>query len=516
MAEPELRSNLVQTMSGAKSTLATADFPHLFGALPEGIIHAAHEAIVTVDEAQRIVMMNPAAERMFACSVHEALGSDLSRFIPARHRDAHAAHVREFSESGVAERSMGTRGRVTGLRANGQEFPAAAAISRVQTTGEFGSRHFYTALLRDLSVEQGLEHELRVLQRRFQLVFEMAPVAFCILDGERILATNRAFEVLLDRPAASSERGASLFDILGAEARPQLEPLLARATSRRAGEPVVDQGVLTLDGGQRVFEVGLATLPDNGRTALQLVLTDVTQRNAERAELEHSRHELRQLSASVVRARESARLHIARELHDELGQRLSALKLDLASLDPADGAPGFGERVTGMFNMLDETMTAVRRITADLRPLMLDDLGLNAALEWLARESARRMGIEVTVRLGEHDPRLDGEATIAVYRIVQEALTNAARHSRATDVHIELHESGGELALTVQDNGVGFATGAIRKPGSFGLLGIRERAQLLGGSMQTENPLVGGARVTVRLPLRGAAEPGGTLAQATP
>ena len=157
-----------------------------------------------------------------------------------------------------------------------------------------------------------------------------------------------------------------------------------------------------------------------------------------------------------------------------------------------------------MLGMLDETMTAVRRIAADLRPLMLDDLGLNAALEWLARESARRMGFEVTVRLGQHDPALDKDGTIAVYRIVQEALTNVVRHAHATAVRIELRESRGELVLTVQDNGVGFTLEAARKPASFGLLGIRERAQLLGGSMQTDNPLVGGARITVRLPLLGA------------
>jgi two-component system, NarL family, sensor histidine kinase UhpB len=137
---------------------------------------------------------------------------------------------------------------------------------------------------------------------------------------------------------------------------------------------------------------------------------------------------------------------------------------------------------------------------------MLDDLGLNAALEWLARESARRMGIEITVRLGSHDPALDSDGTIAVYRIVQEALTNAARHARATDVRIELRESGTELVLTVQDNGVGFAPDAARKPGSFGLLGIRERAQLLGGSMHIDNPLAGGARIRVRLPLHAQRE----------
>lgn len=354
----------------------------------------------------------------------------------------------------------------------------------------------------DAGHEPNVQLELQALQRRFQLAFEMAPVAFCILDGERIIATNRAFEMLFDRPAGSSSAETSIYSLLGSEARPQLDPVLAQAASGRAGDPVAHECVLTLGAGRRMLEVALAALPDAGRSTLQMALSDVTKRILESAELEHSRHELRQLSASMARAREGARLHIARELHDELGQRLSALKLDLASLDPADDAAGFAERVAAMLGMLDETMTAVRRIAADLRPLMLDDLGLIAALEWLARDSARRMGIEVTVHLGQQDPALGNEATTAVYRIVQEALTNVARHARATDVRIELREAAGEVVLTVQDNGVGFAPEAARKPGSFGLLGIRERAQLLGGSMHTENPLGGGARITVRLPLR--------------
>jgi two-component system, NarL family, sensor histidine kinase UhpB len=478
--------------------------PHSLEALPAGIIHAAFEAIVTVDEAQRIVMMNPAAERIFGCAAQQALGCDLGRFIAPRNRGAHAEHVRRFGVTGVSERPMGARGRVIGLRANGQEFPAEATILRVDTRDESGPRRFYTALLRDLSVEQGLEHELDALQRRFRLTFEMAPVAFCILDGERVLVANHAFNVLFDRPEGRASQEVSIYEVLGDAARAKLAPLMAQALAGGSDTRAVQAGTLGIAQGTRSFELGLAALPHHGPAALQLMLWDITQRQTEAKAIEQSRQELRQLSANLVRAREEARLHIARELHDELGQRLSALKLDLASLDPRLDAAAFAQRTEAMLGMLDETMTAVRRIIADLRPLMLDDLGLNAALEWLARESARRMGIEITVHLGEHDPALDSEASVAVYRMVQEALTNVARHSRATDVRIELGESGGTLLLTIQDNGVGFAPGATRTAGAFGLLGVSERAYALGGSMHTDNPPGGGARIRVRLPLREA------------
>ena len=479
---------------------------HLFEALPAGISHAAHEAIVTVDEAQRIVMMNPAAERLFGCKAQEALGSDLARFIPAHFSGAHAGNARRFSESGVAQWPMGARARITGQRANGQKFAAEATIVRGEMAGEFGPRRFYTALLRDLSEEQNLSAELQLLQRRFRLIFEVAPVGFCVIDDERIVAANRACENLFDRRDGETLQGLSIRELLDADSRAVLSPLLARAIERHADAPLMHECVVGLAGRDRKLAVRVVALHDPGHTAVQLMFSDVTHSSAERIELAQSRHELRQLSASDAQARENARLRIARELHDELGQRLSALKLDLASLDPTAGRAAYDERVESMLDMLDDTMTSVRRIIADLRPLMLDDLGLNAALDWLARESARRMGIEITACLGESDPALDKDTSVAVYRMVQEALTNVARHARATEVRVELCEAAGELLLTVQDNGVGFAAGAMRKAGSFGLFGIRERAYALGGSMEAGNTLTGGARLCVRLPLRRAHE----------
>jgi len=159
----------------------------------------------------------------------------------------------------------------------------------------------------------------------------------------------------------------------------------------------------------------------------------------------------------------------------------------------------------------------VRRIATDLRPLMLDDLGLNAAVEWLARESAQRMGIAITVRLGDNDPALGGRASTAVYRMVQEALTNVARHARATAVHIEMRQADGQLVLTVQDNGVGFPARATQQEGSYGLMGIRERAFMLGGTLEIDNPAAGGGRITLRLPLLTAADaPAPQASQITP
>ena len=211
--------------------------------------------------------------------------------------------------------------------------------------------------------------------------------------------------------------------------------------------------------------------------------------------------ELRAWAVSLVDAREDERLRIARGMHDELGQLLTALKLEVAGLAQVAPGPGPAERIACMKALIDETIVAVRRISDDLRPLMLDDLGLNAAVESLARTAAERMGIEVTVRHDEEDPPVQPGVATALYRMVQEALTNVARHARATDVSIDLRVVGAHVVLVVEDNGIGLPRDALRREGSWGLRGLRERVTLFGGTLILENAPGSGARMTVRLPL---------------
>ena len=461
--------------------------------------HAAHEAILTIDEAQRVVMINPAALRMFGCSAQEALGSELGRFIPAQHRTAHAGHVRRFAGSGDLERAMAERLPVRGLRANGEEFPVAVTIVRTEGQGEFGRGAFFSALLCDLSVEHELRAALQAVRQRFEAVFELMPNAIWIAEGERIVYVNRACRKLFAAPTRASLLGRSIYSLLGPDSRAAVETAMERAAGSGESVSLVQERIERLDGEARDVEIALAPLPDHGQTTLQMVISDVTNLRREAQEAQQARLKLRGLSERLVEAREDERRRIARELHDELGQRLTALKLEIASLDP--GARVARARSAHMLEMLDETVASVRRIAADLRPLMLDDLGFNAAIGWLARDTSQRMGIEVTVSLDETDPRLDERATTALYRMVQEALTNVVRHARATAAHVEVHEHGDRLMLTVQDNGSGFAEQATRKSGSFGLMGMRERVFMLGGEMRVDNPPGGGARITVILPL---------------
>ncbi len=202
-----------------------------------------------------------------------------------------------------------------------------------------------------------------------------------------------------------------------------------------------------------------------------------------------------------MEAREEERLRIARGMHDELGQLLTALTLELASLAREATGPGPARRIASMKTLIEETMVAVRRISDDLRPLMLDDLGLNAAVESLARIAAERMGIEVTVRHDEDDPPVSSNVATALYRMVQEALTNVARHAHATYVSIDLRVLDGQVALTVEDNGLGLPGDALHRTGSWGLRGMREQVALCGGQLELDNAPGSGARLQVRLPI---------------
>lgn len=211
--------------------------------------------------------------------------------------------------------------------------------------------------------------------------------------------------------------------------------------------------------------------------------------------------DLRAWALSLLEAREAERLRIARGMHDELGQLLTALKLELASLARVSTAPDAAPRIASMKALIEESVVAVRRISDDLRPLMLDDLGLNAAVESLARTAAERMGIEVTVRHDENDPPLAPSTATALYRIVQEALTNVARHAHATDVSIDLRVRDGQVALVVEDNGLGLPSDALRRAGSWGLRGLREQVALCGGQLELDNAPGSGARLQVWLPI---------------
>ena len=362
---------------GASPSLATLDEARMMA-----IIRASSDAIITIDDAQRIVLFNPAAEAIFRCPVNDAIGSPIDRFIPDRFRKTHKQHVERFGVTGVSERRMGRQLVLSGLRANGTEFPIEASISQIDDA----KGKLYTVVLRDVTAR---------------------------VDAENALTA--------------------------------------------------------------------------------------------------SREELRKLSANLQRVREEDRKRVARELHDDLGQQLTALKMDLSSVQEAlengkEVPPSVLTQLQAMRGLVDMTIASMRRIAADLRPVMLDDLGLLPAIEWLTDDFTSRYGIAVERRIESGDMAFSYNGATTLFRIAQEALTNVARHAEATRVALTLVVKEDQCILRISDNGRGATSpmaSAKRAGESFGLIGVRERANMLGGSVSIETAVQHGFTITVTIPLAG-------------
>ena len=335
-------------------------------------VESVMDAIIGVDQDQKVVLFNPAAAHMFGLEAEAAIGMPLEMLMPERLRGPHRMHVQGFAHSSIASRTMAPRSEIIGLRADGTEFPIESTISRSMVNGKFQ----LTAVLRDVTVQ--------------------------------------------------------------------------RESKRR---------------------------------------------------LEEMNEQLRGLSASLQQVREQERTRIARELHDELGQQLTGLKLDLAWMSNRmrEGRPPAVDRVDEMRHRLDGSIASVRRISSELRPLILDDLGFGEAVAWVTEEFRKRTEIAVSIDLPAVELVAGAELPTVLFRIVQESLTNIARHACAESVRIRLLADQSRLVLEISDDGIGFID--ERRSGGFGLVSMRERADSLGGVLRVSSASGRGTTIRVEFPL---------------
>lgn len=338
----------------------------------EHTVDSVMDAIVAVDAQQKIVLFNPAAERMFKRSAEQVVGQPLSLLLPERFKSLHTQHVGDFASSSSASRTMAPQLDIVGIRSDGVEFPIESTISVTHVGGAVQM----TAVLRDVSEHRRAEAELRKMNTQ-----------------------------------------------------------------------------------------------------------------------------LRDLSSSLQEVREQERSRIARELHDELGQQLTGLKLDFSWLrtrlkEGRDADPG---RVDEMKQALDQAIASVRRISTELRPPILDDLGFGEAVVWQAREIARRSGLALEMDMAAADRVQDAGLATALFRITQESMTNIVRHAQARQVRIGLHVVDQNLVLSVRDDGTGFVEA---RKGGVGLASMQERAMAMGGTFHVGRHGQGsGTEITVSLPL---------------
>jgi PAS domain S-box-containing protein len=459
-----------------------------------GLLDSAMDAIITVDEAQRIVLYNRAAERIFGWPTDEVMGQRLDRLLPERFRSEHADFVRRFGSTGTTSRRISGSSVVYGLRRSGEEFPVDASISQLATP----EGKLYTVILRDVSERREGEREQARLAARLSGLLDSA------MDG--IISVDAAQKIILYNQAAERIFGWNPAQVIG---RP-LDMLIPErfrmhhrehvrhfgetgTTSRRMGQSMVLRG-LGANGEEFPIEASISQLDTAEGKLFTVILRDVTER-------ERAQRELAAAAAEASRLREQEKARVARELHDELAQSLTALKMDAAwASENLHRKEEAAARLQAILATLDAAVTATRRIAADLRPPVLDDLGLLAAIEWLAHSFRQRHGIPCELDLDEELVLQEPYAT-GLFRIAQEALVNVGKHAHARRVQLRLRRERDGIVLAVQDDGVGFVPAEPRKSQSLGLIGLRERAQLLRGTLSVASEPGRGTRVEVWVPL---------------
>lgn len=347
-------------------------------------------------------------------------------------------------------------------------------------------------------------------ERFFRATIDALPSILCVLDENATIVTvNKAWREFAAAnngdPGAVSE-GANYLAVCDASARRERGSALAAANGIRdvlAGrrKSFVLEYECSTPTLVRWYEVTVSRFPGDVPVRLVVVHENITRRKElATAQLEASQR-LKRLAAHLESVREEQSTQIAREVHDELGGTLTMLKLSLVTtIDNLTTFSPMVSQLQGMVEQVDSALQTVKRISTHLRPGMLDTLGLLATIRWHADQFSRMTGIEIGLQLPDY-VRLSAEASTAVFRIVQEGLTNIAKHSGAKKVSITMIKRKGKLLLRIHDNGKGLPKDSLRKHGSFGLIGMLERAQHLGGELTLTGTPHTGTQLVLRLPL---------------
>jgi len=454
-------------------------------------------AIFTLDSGGQVETWNAAAERITGYQAGEILGKPLSALYPpdvsgtAAPSDilARAAATGQAYHEGWHARKDGTR------------FWASVLVTAQQR--EQGDLAGFAAVALDFSTRHLIEARLRRSEERLQLLIDS-------VKDYAIFMLSPSGEITSWNSGAQRIKGYTAAEIIGQNFS-VFYPPEARAAGlpERMLEAATRQGRVEAEGwrvrrdGSRFWADAIVTPILNDAGVLQ-GFAKVTRDLTERKRLEELEH-AGELASASERAREEQKKQIARELHDDLGQQLTAMQMSTISvqreIEAGRCTPETVAMVHNLSTLINEAMTAVRRIASDLRPTMLDDLGLLPAIEWLAEEFSRRYGVKCRTSLSAGELEYSDTATTAIFRIVQEALTNVARHAYATEVDITIGTANNICEICIEDNGNGAVPQIPDKPDSFGLRGIRERIRQLNGTVSLGNGSNGGFHVRATLPV---------------
>lgn len=510
--EPDSASLEIREVSAAWSRLERADLAvQLRDAQLRAIFDSASEAIIVIAPSQRIVMANTAATCMFGRPLEMLVGAPLGELIPERFRQRHEVYVQAFGATDAIPRTMGRRSDITGLRADGEEFPIEVAISHVHVDGQ----HFSTAIVRDITERRKDELALHESRAKLAVAMDSMNDAVFISDAYGNVSDVNAAFAAFHRFSNKSECPRTLaeyqgqFDVCFADG--SLAPLQQWAVPRAlSGETAssVEYRLRRKDTGEQwIGSYSFAPIRDSRGYIVGSITTarDITLLKKVQAELEASHADLQHLVAVQDSVQEMERARVARDLHDDLQQTLAAVLMEITAM--RCGSEVIGPRTHEALDRLDvlaaTAIASTRRIIQDLRPQMLDEFGLLPALRHLAVQFTERTGVACDVDDAELAPgaeaRLAPVAT-CLYRVAQEALNNVAKHSGARSVQLRLASlPPGGLTMSITDDGSGMPSAQPLRAGAFGLLGMGERVRAAGGHLDVRSQPGVGTTVEVCL-----------------
>ncbi len=459
------------------------------------LVEQASDGILVADFKGDIIEVNTALCSMFGYSREEALSLKITYFLdPA---DLENKPIRfdllRTDSSLLAERR--------GLHKNGTLFD-------IELNSKLIGDGRILSIIRNITERKKTERVIREQEDRFRSLVDTAPDATVIVDEKGIIQIANRQAVTMFGYSKSQFIGMQVEQLMPAAFRHQHTEYRRQFGNNSRTRPMgagKDLVAVRMDGTEIPVEISLSPFDSAEGVLVTASIRDITKRKKAEKELEESYHAVRRLTEHLQKVREEERTSISREIHDELGQQLTVLKIDASWIKKKllDTDAAVTRRTDDILGMVDQMIRSVRRISTELRPSVLDDIGLGAAIEMSLNEFERRTGIHTLFSPNIDEQNLPDLVKNGIFRIFQESLTNVARHSQAKNVAVSLDKNNGTIALLIEDDGVGFDQSEVAARKTLGVLGMRERAATIGGEYAITGKPGKGTTIQLSIPLTG-------------
>ena len=456
------------------------------------LVENSHELICTHDLDGTILSVNRAAQELWGYELSEFVGKNIRDILAPAVRDQFGMYMQRILKEGATSGPML-------IETRSGEHRLLEYYNSLRTEGV--AAPIVRGIARDITEARRAEQALRESEERYRELFDNSKDAFYVHDINGVYTSvNRAAEKL---------SGYSREEIVGKHFSQFMTPEYARQVQRQlqkkleaAVETTYEIEIITKKGRQVPVEISSRLIFEQGvAVGVQGCVRDISEKKK-------VQEAARNYSRRLIEAQEAERRRISRELHDQVGQILTAVKMNLHALQHKCAQPEILLSINDNLKVIDEAVDQIRDLSIDLRPLLLDDLGLVVALRWYLERQTRNLGIPAKFVSGslDEDDRFSSELETACFRIVQEGVTNIVRHARATRISVRLERVVSDLVLLITDDGAGFDARLLRSgngSATLGLRGMEERAQAIGGSITIDSAPALGTEICARFPIKG-------------